>query len=134
MNLKKIFNFIKEKRGYNEPFIYKLFNDIPFDKYDLVIKDDLYLSRRDNIPNLPNNLTVTGDLFLTSTNIKSLPNNLTIGDDLFCSNTLISEIPNNLSINNGLYIRNTPLSEKYSKEEIKKMIEDKGGKVDHIVK
>ena len=29
MNLKKIFEFLKEKRGYNYPVIYKLINGIP---------------------------------------------------------------------------------------------------------
>ena len=29
MNLKKVFNFIKEKKGYDVPAFYKLLNDIP---------------------------------------------------------------------------------------------------------
>ena len=29
MNLKKVFNFIKEKKGYDVPTLYKLLNDIP---------------------------------------------------------------------------------------------------------
>ena len=29
MNLEKVFNFIKEKKGYNVPTLYKLLNDIP---------------------------------------------------------------------------------------------------------
>ena len=29
MNLEKVFNFIKEKKGYDVPTLYKLLNDIP---------------------------------------------------------------------------------------------------------
>jgi hypothetical protein len=38
-------------------------------------------------------------------------------------------LPNNLKIGYNLYLINTPLSKKYSKEEIRKIIEDKGGSV-----
>lgn len=133
MNLEKVFNFIKDKRGYNAPFMYKLYNDIPFDKDDLFIKGDLYLSGRNSLPTLPDNLTVTQDFFLISTNLNSLPNNLTVGGSLSCSNTSLSEIPNKLTVHETFFIRKTPLSRKYNDEQINQMIKDKGGSVGNLV-
>jgi hypothetical protein len=43
--------------------------------------------------------------------------------------TKITSLPNNLTVGGYLYLYYTPLAEKYTKEEIKRMIEDKGGKV-----
>jgi hypothetical protein len=88
MNLKKIFEFLKEKRGYNYPVIYKLINGIPLTKDELNFKDTLYLF-----------------------------------------NTKITSLPDNLTVGRSLNLINTPLSEKYSREQIRKMIEDKGGEI-----
>jgi hypothetical protein len=48
---------------------------------------------------------------------------------LFLSNTQIEKLPNNLKVGGGLYLENTPLSKKYTKPEIKNIIEQKGGYV-----
>jgi hypothetical protein len=88
MNLKKIFEFLKEKRGYNYPVIYKLINGIPLTKDELNFKDTLDLE-----------------------------------------NTKITSLPDNLTVGRSLNLINTPLSEKYSREQIRKMIEDKGGEI-----
>jgi len=70
-----------------------------------------------------------GDLDLRNTPITSLPDGLGVGGVLELSNTPINILPNNLKVGWGLFLRNTPLSKKYTKEEIRKMIEDKGGYV-----
>lgn len=49
--------------------------------------------------------------------------------DLDLSYTPITSLPNNLTVGKSLFLHNTPLSKKYSKDEIRKMIEDKGGSV-----
>ena len=101
------------------------------------------------VVSLPDNLTVGGRLTLRRTPIKSLPSNLKVGSHIYIENTPISSLPDNLTVNGVLSLsytnmkylpaglkveedfrlRKTPLSEKYSKEEIRKMIEDKGGYV-----
>ena len=80
-----------------------------------------------NIASLPDNLKVGGYLGLTNTKIKSLPDNLYVGGFLGLSDTKIKSLPDNLHVGGCLYLNKTPLSKKYSKEEIRKMIEDKGG-------
>jgi len=112
MNLKKIFEFLKEKRGYNYPVIYKLINGIPLTKDELNFKDTLNLE---------------------NTKITSLPDNLTVGGSLNLSCTKIDSIPYNLSVGRSLNLINTPLSEKYSREQIRKMIEDKGGEIKYCL-
>jgi hypothetical protein len=52
-----------------------------------------------------------------------------VGGSLYLSNTEITSLPDGLKVGGGLSLRNTPLSEKYTEEEIRKMIEDKGGNV-----
>jgi hypothetical protein len=87
---------------------------------------DLYNTK---ITSLPNNLNVGGYLNLINTKITSLPDNLSVGGDLDLYNTKITSLPNNLSVGGYLDLRNTPLSKKYTKEQIKQMIEDNGGYV-----
>jgi hypothetical protein len=74
------------------------------------------------ITSLPNNLQVGRDLNLNNTEITSLPNNLQVGRNLYLNNTPITSLPDNLKVGEGLYLTNTPLSEKYSEEEIRKMV------------
>jgi len=126
MNLEKVFNFIKEKRGYDYPVIYKLLNGIPLSDDDLNVKDDLDLGYSD-ITSLPDNLKVGGSLALSYTDITSLPNNLTVGGDLDLIRTKITSLPDNLKVGGYLFLDNTPLSKRYSKNEVRKMIEDRGG-------
>ena len=146
MNLEKVLEFIKDKRGYNYPLRYKLVNGLPLTKEELYVDGDLYLSES-KIISLPDNLYVNGNLYLSKSKIKVLPNNLKVGGsldlcytkittlpdnlkvtgDLYINYTYVETIPNNLNIWGYFFIYNTPLSERYSKEEIRKMIEDKGG-------
>ena len=84
-------------------------------------EDDLDLADTP-ITSLPDNLTVGGNLYLGNTPITSLPNNLTVGGYLGLSGTKITSLPDNLTVGGGLFLKNTPLSQKYSKEEIQKMV------------
>jgi hypothetical protein len=70
-----------------------------------------------------------GDLNLRNTPITSLPDNLKVGGYLYLENTKITSLPDNLSVGGSLNLGNTPLSKKYTKEQIKQMIEDNGGYV-----
>ena len=54
---------------------------------------------------------------------------LKVGGRLDLNSTKITSLPDGLKVGGYLYLPNTPLSEKYTKEEIRKMIEDKGGEV-----
>jgi len=84
-----------------------------------------------HIKSLPDNLTTIHSLLdIRKTQIDSLPNNLTAGG-INAQNSLLSSIPNNLNVN-VFAVKNTPLIKNYSKEEIKKMIEDKGGYVGRV--
>lgn len=100
MNIENIFNFIKEKRGYDYPFVYKVVKGLPLSDDELNIKGDFLL--RGNNVKLPDNLIVSGDLTLGKLN--NIPKNLKIGGDLV------------------LY---TP--SEFTSNEIIKFIEDKGG-------
>ena len=81
---------------------------------------------------LSDNLTVGYSLFLNNTEITSLPNNLTVGEDLVIFDTEITSLPNNLKVGKSLFLGYTPLSKKYTQEQIKNMIVEKGGYVKRI--
>jgi hypothetical protein len=83
--------------------------------------------RGTNITSLPDNLHVGGTLNLSNTKITSLPDNLHVGWSLDLSFTKITSLPDNLHVGGSLYLQYTPISKRYSIEEIRKMIEDKGG-------
>jgi len=93
---------------------------------NLTVGESLYLSNT-KITSLPNNLKVGGHLNLSDTPITSLPDNLKVGGFLDLSGTPITSLPDNLKVGESLFLGNTPLSKKYTKDEIRKMIEDKGG-------
>ena len=118
---------------------------------NLYLKGDLELNNCLNIKTLPRNLVIDGSLDIEESNIKELPDDIKIGTTLYAdytdietlpnnltlyfavlSNTKLKEIPYNLKIHQTLSIYNTPLTKKYTDEEIRKMIEDKGGSVRNI--
>jgi hypothetical protein len=76
---------------------------------------------------LPENLIIEENLNLVHSKIKELPNNLKIWQSLSLDYTLIEYLPENLSIGMDLYVHNTPLSQKYTKDEIRKMVKHIGG-------
>ena len=126
MNLETVFDFIKEKRGYDYPLEYKLLNGIELTEKDLHYEGDLDLYGLE-ISSLPNNFHVDGYLDIRKTNITELPDNLSVDSGLIINELYITSIPNNLYIGSDLYNRHTPLAEMYSDSEIARMIIDKGG-------
>ena len=63
-----------------------------------------------------------GDLDLSHTPITSLPDNLEVGGNLDLASTPITSLPDNLEVGEDLYLGNTQLSQKYTEEDIKKMV------------
>ena len=105
--------------------ITKLPNDLYVDGY-LNLRYCQYLTE------LPNNLYVGGYFNLDGCKqITDLPNNLYIGGDLvlFSSQKLI-ELPENLYVGRDVYIYDALLAEKYTNEEIREIVNSKGGKIE----
>ena len=115
----------------------------------LTVKGQLWI-KKCNITSLPEELTVKGltiidtpiislpeklvisnpktsILSLYNTNLLSLPDNLT-AKILKINKASIDSIPNNLNVS-FITLIDTPLNKKYTIEELKKVIEDKGGKI-----
>ena len=80
---------------------------------------DLYKSE---IKSLGNLTSVGGYLDLINSKIESLGNLTSVGGDLYMYGTEIESLGNLTSVGGNLYL-NTPLSEKYTREEIRSMIE-----------
>lgn len=110
MNLITVFNFIKEKKGYQIPFKYKIIYNLPLLKDELMVKGDVFLQYIDKELILPDNLTVEGDLNLHHSNITSLPNNLKVGRDLKLGGTKITSLPNDLKVGRDLMLFNTNIT------------------------
>ena len=92
-------------------------------------KIDLDLSNLNFEPKLPDNLTVYGDLDLTNTPITSLPDNLEVHRYLDLTNTPIKELPSGLKVGGNLGLSGTPIAEKYTKEQLVKMLPNVRGKI-----
>ena len=67
------------------------------------------------------------NLYLDNSPITELPKNLEVYGYLSIEGTLISEIPEGLKIHGIFWVNNTPLSKKYTEDQIRKMIIDRGG-------
>lgn len=132
MNFEKLLDFIKEKRGYKYPIKYKLINGLPITEDELTVDGNLKLTGK-KITSLPDNLNVGGNLNLLNTKITFLPDNLRVGGILNLHNTNITSLPNNLYVGGFLVLSFTPLSKKYSEDEFRKMIKDKGGYVNGVI-
>ena len=76
----------------------------------LIIQESLYLGNT-GIKELPEGLTVGGNLDLRNTGIKELPKRLTVGEYLDLSNTGIKELPEGLTVGGSLYLSNTGIKE-----------------------
>jgi hypothetical protein len=96
---------------------------------DLYVNGYLMVNRCKQLKELPNNLHVERVFACNKTSIEELPNNLYVGSDLHIQNTQIKEIPNNLYVGGDFFINNTPLADKYTDDEIRKMITSTGGEV-----
>jgi hypothetical protein len=77
---------------------------------------------------LPDNLKTNGSLLLKNVPLKQLPDNLEVNGSLGIDECPVEDIPKGLKIRGSVFgIRNTPLAQKYTKDEIMKMIIDRGG-------
>ena len=123
--VKKFFEFL-EKKEKKENIVAKLITSPESLPEGLEVKGTLWLK---NIPiqSLPKGLKVGGSLWLYNTSIQSLPERLEVGETLWIYNTPIQSLPKGLEVGGNLHLVDTPFSEKYSREEIRKMIEDRGG-------
>lgn len=129
-NIYNLFKFLEDKEGTKTPFMAKLiYSPDNLTPDELEVGGALYL-RNTKITSLPDGLKLGGGLYLRSTKITSLPDGLEVGWNLELRDTPITSLPDGLEVGGYLDLRNTPLSEKYTEEEIRKMIEDKGGNVE----
>jgi hypothetical protein len=126
-----LFKFVEDKYPeYKTPTALKILNGDTLTEEDLNIKGDIDLSYT-RIASLPDNLTISGYLFLRGcTKLRSLPNNLTvsIGVILYgCTN--LERLGRNLSIGGGIILKDTAIARYYSREEIRDMHPGIGGSI-----
>ena len=107
-NIYNLFKFLEDKEGTKIPL-----------KVKFIYSPDTLT---------PDDLKVEGSLDLGYTTITSLPDGLDVRGNLDLGGTKITSLPNDLKVGRSLNLANTPLT-KFTKEEIRKMIEDKGGEV-----
>jgi hypothetical protein len=106
-----------------------------YSKTELLKEYELYehVTLPPSVKSLYNLRYVKGDITISwNRHMTKLPNNLTIDGSLSITYSTIEEIPNKLNITGTFYINFTPLEEKYSLEEIMKMIVNNGGKVEEL--
>ena len=79
------------------------------------------LERKGNPP-----YSIEGDLFLFGTRIKSLGNLQSVGGSLDLEGTRIKSLGNLQSVGGNLDLKGTPISKKYTKKEIRQMVNVEG--------
>jgi len=89
------------------------------------IGGDLYLVGTP-IESLGSLISVGGELDLRDTSIKSLGNLTSVGGNLDLRRTPIESLGNLTSVGGDLALENTPLTEKYTKDQIRQMVDVKG--------
>ena len=117
--LKGVFDFLEEKEGQKIPFLWKLLNNIPLTKEDLIVKGDLNLEDSE-ITSLPEGLTIEGDFFFYHSPVE-LPKGLKVGNHLSLIGPSITSLPKGLEVLGWLFITDTGLGI-YSDEELREMI------------
>ena len=133
-NLPKL-NLIKNLENHPDGVQYKYGGDLDLSGSSIkklpnqfYIMGDLDLSGCEELKFLPFDLYVRGLLDLFNTNIKKLPDDLYVGSNLLLDGcTELTEIPNNLYVGGNIYLRETPLANKYTIEEIRKIVTSTGG-------
>lgn len=103
------------------------YGNIPLAKLPNTIETEEFTVSNCDLESLPRNLTATHYISLDDNPIRNLPDDLTTGW-ISIENTNISEIPKNLQIST-LFAKNTPLTSRFSEEEIKRIVKEKGGRV-----
>jgi hypothetical protein len=116
---KKIFEFIEKEEGHKIPFLWKLFNNIPLTKEELIVKGDLNLEDSE-ITSLPEGLTIEGDFFFYHSPVE-LPKGLKVGGHLSLIGPNVTSLPKGLEVLGWLFITDTGLGI-YSDEELREMI------------
>ena len=96
--MNEIIEKFKEETGYT----------LTIKNGELFYDDDMWLGGSE-ITQLPDNLTVNGNLDLSGTDITVLPNNLTVGGCLELCNTPIKSLPDNLIVGGSLFLNNTDI-------------------------
>jgi hypothetical protein len=118
--LKNIMHFLENEENKSS-FKWKLKNDEPLTKDELVVKGNLGL-QFSKLTSLPEGLKVRGNLYLYSTKIKSLPEGLSVGGTLDLENcTNLTSLPKGLEVGWDLIINGTKL-QKYTDDELREMI------------
>jgi hypothetical protein len=118
--LKKIFEFLEENGEHNAPILWKLKNNTPITKDDLIVKFGLSLWGVD-ITSLPEGLEVERKLVLSYSNITSLPEGLKVGSNLHLEYTKTPSLPKRLEVGGNLFIERTALT-KYTNAQLREMI------------
>jgi hypothetical protein len=127
----------------NHKYIIKLPNDLYVDGYldlsnsnikqfpnKLHVSSNLYLFDCKQITELPNKLYVGVSLELGGCEkITKLPDDLYVGGYLAFNYTNITELPTNLRVGGDMFIIGTPLADKYTDEEIYKIVASTGGEI-----
>ena len=120
--LKRIFDFLEEKGEHKVPFTWKLINNEPLTKEELIVDDYLDLAYT-YITSLPEGFEVKGFLDLESTSITSLPEGLKVGGFLnlrFC--TELTSLPKGLEVVGDLMLEYSYLNE-LTTHKLRKMIQ-----------
>ena len=117
--LKRIFEFLEKEEGHKIPFLWKLFNNIPLTKEELIVKGDLNLEDSE-ITSLPEGLTIEGDFFFYHSPVE-LPKGLKVGGHLSLIGPNVTSLPKGLEVLGWLFITDTGLGI-YSDEELREMI------------
>ena len=115
-----------------KPFIFD--GDLNLERTDIIslgnlksVNGYLDLYSCENLTSLGNLKSVNGFLDLNvCKNLTSLGNLQTVNRDLTLMYTNITSLGNLQSVGGDLGLRNTPISEKYSGEEIRRMVDVKG--------
>ena len=119
--LKRIFEFLEEKGEHRTPLKFKLLNNVPLTKKDLIVDDDLFFFNS-KIISLPEGLEVGGNLMLGFSKIESLPEGLKVDGYLNLSDCKkLTSLPKGLKVGSFLNITDSALT-KYTDEEIREMI------------
>jgi hypothetical protein len=114
------------KRRNNPP--YRISGDLDLDESSIEslgnlesVSGNLYLDET-SIKSLENLKSVGDDLYLDGSQIKSLGNLKSVGGDLYLRETPIESFGNLKSVGGNLFLYKTPISKKYTKEEIRSMV------------
>ena len=135
-NIVKLFSFLEKQTGKKLSLSKRLQLGLPVSEEELDIKGDLSLANAKglNLIRLPDNIRITGSLFLAGSSLLKLPNNLTVGRNLNISYTEIREIPESLKVGSGLYMESCPIEKIPDNLQINEIIHAPNSKLKHLPK